>query len=379
LEATITGPDAAVVGETAPFEIRVSNNGSQPATGLVITNRFDPGLEHAQAASPIERDLPDLAPGATRRIAVQFRVTRPGTLCQTVEIAGAGEVRGSARHCLIATAQAGTGTPAPAGDGNANPAPGPINPQPSLSVVVHAPERRRVGQVAEFRIEATNTGNVALTNVKMTANFELSLEPAAATDGWKQSGGALFWTIDSLPPGRTMLREINFNCLQVSTKACVRASVESTEGISKAEEDCVEVLPAENAGTSEPPAASDQPGRLSLSVADQVDPVRVGGTTTYQVTLTNGAAEPDRNVVLVVAVPTELTLKKYAGPVQGRITDRKMIFDPIAELRKGETVTFSLEFTAQQAGTARLHTEVTSARQTQPIAADETTEVVAEE
>ena len=123
----------------------------------MITYRFDPGLEHAQAASQIERDLPDIATGATRRIAVQFRVTRPGTLCQTVEIAGSGGIRGSARHCLIATAQAGAGTSAPAGDGDANPAPGPINPQPSLSVVVQAPERRRVGQVAEFRIEATNT------------------------------------------------------------------------------------------------------------------------------------------------------------------------------------------------------------------------------
>jgi hypothetical protein len=227
-------------------------------------------------------------------------------------------------------------------------------------------------------MEVTNTGNVPLTNLRLTAEFEQSLEPGQATAEWKQSGSSLYWTLESLPPGRKMLRQINFNCLQIVEQGCVQVNVRSAEGVTKDEQGCVEIQAAEE-GTPPATGGAGADGRLSLSVADQVDPVAVGADTTHQVTITNGTNQPERNVTLRLVIPAELTLKEIAGPVQGGLTPTGFNFTPIAELRNGETVTFTLKFTARSAGTARLRTEVTSARQTQPISADETTEVVGAE
>ena len=108
LELTITGPQKAAVGSDVTFEIAVRNAGKIAAKDLLIVDRFDAGLEHEAAVSPIERDLKDLQPGESQRLGVAFRVTRPGQLVQRVEITRQGKSVLATRSSLIATGPAAT-------------------------------------------------------------------------------------------------------------------------------------------------------------------------------------------------------------------------------------------------------------------------------
>ena len=64
VDVEIQGPKQATVGDEVTFTVVVTNRGASPTGRLLIKDRFDAGLEHAVAQSPIERDLGDpIAPG----------------------------------------------------------------------------------------------------------------------------------------------------------------------------------------------------------------------------------------------------------------------------------------------------------------------------
>jgi len=100
LELKIDGPAKAAIDSKVTFELVVKNVGKISARGLLVVDHFDQGLEHAVGQSPIERPLPDLAPGESQRMGLTFRVTRSGRLAHSVEITSGEKVVASARSSV---------------------------------------------------------------------------------------------------------------------------------------------------------------------------------------------------------------------------------------------------------------------------------------
>jgi hypothetical protein len=253
-----------------------------------------------------------------------------------------------------------------------------------MTVTKTGPARRRVGETAEFIIEVTNTSAVPLTNLKIADNYELSLEPTEATEGFVAAGsGSINWTVDELLPGKSIRRQINCRCTQAVAQACNRVTVTAEPALTMADEACLEVIAGEGGAAADAPDRAETrpnpaaPGKLSLSVADLTDPVKVDSETTYQILLKNESSSSDRNVVLTVRVPPEMTLRVLGGPVKAKVlSDRSVKFDPIAELRAGESINFDVTLKARTAGSAVLQAEATSQRQTEPVKDEETTQVI---
>jgi len=391
LELNIVGPPSAEVGQEVKFEVQLTNRGDIPATELVIRDAFDVGLEHAASASPIERSLTDLAPGATRRIAVTFRVTRPGELCQNVEVRGQGGLQASTRACITVTQPP---IVPPATPPLIPPAGAPIVPKgeepaargPTISVRVTGPSLRKVGESAEFVIDVKNIGDVPLTNVRVADSSEPALETSQATGGWVKAEGVLAWRFDSIAPGKTKRLRVICRCAKESVRACNRATVTADPGLTMADEACVQIVgeaaappPADDA--SPPPAAApaSKAGALTLSVADSADPVTVGGETIYQIVLTNDSDQPDRSVIMTATVPPGMKLLEMKGPgrpVVATIRGRELQFTTIAEMRAREAINFSVSVRAEQAGAGRFTVSVTSERQRTPAGAEERTQII---
>ena len=110
-DVAIRGPAAAEVGTDASFTIEVTNRGDAAASGVVVSDRFDAGLQHEAATSPIQADLGQIGPRETRRIAVTFHVVAAGLLCQEVTVTGDAGLRGDARSCLNARDRAAVAPP----------------------------------------------------------------------------------------------------------------------------------------------------------------------------------------------------------------------------------------------------------------------------
>ena len=376
LEITVSGPAAAVVGSDAQFDIQVTNRSATPATGLLVTDRFDRGLQHAVSASPIERDLGNLPPGTTTRLAVTLRVIEPGELCQEIVVRGNGGVEASKRTCITATAA----SEPPATQPPLENQPPATEPQAGravkLSVQINGQSRRAVGESVRFTIDVTNPGPEPVDEIFIANNFETSLQPEQATEGSSWIASALGWKVDSLAAGKTIRREIVFKSLRESPQACNRVTVTGRGIEAVTEEACAEIVgePAESPA-AEPAGQAGQGAPISVSVAETADPVKVGGETTYQVLVENKSEQSQFDVTLSATFGDELKLEGLSSPVEGRVRPTGVQFPALRELRAGETATFEFRMKAVRAATARFKVEVNSRGQ-KSVNAEQSTEIL---
>lgn len=389
LDVRVTGPERATVGEQVVFEIVVTNAGDGTATGLVVRDVFDAGLKHAEAVSPIERSLgEDLAPGQSKTLGVEFQVVQPGRLCQTITISGDGGIQNSRQACLVA-AEAAKPQPVPQPQPQPvpkqpptqpEPQPGPkpqpkSEPQPSpgkvTARVAGPPGPLNVGQIAEFVVEVTNSGQQALSNVRVELLPDGAFEPVRASVGAQQEGAAVFWTIANLVPGAKEEFQLNCTCAQPAPSACLTARVTSQEGAEVRDQQCLAIR--------QPTVVA--PGTLRMTVADLSDPVPKGQGLTYVVSVTNVGDRADRNLTLRVVVPPELTAVRLqtTGPQGVQSIEGSIVrFNPAPNLLPGETIVYRVRVQTKQAGEVRLKAELTSQNVRDPLTVETTTKIIAE-
>jgi uncharacterized repeat protein (TIGR01451 family) len=386
LKVSVNAPPLAVVGSDVQFEIVVENRGTAAVTGLLVTDKFDEGLVHSSGSRAIERNLTDLQPGKTSRLAVNFRVGKAGELCQDVTVTAMGIAPVSTRSCVTAsesplppeaTPQPTEPAPTPAQPAQPEPqTPAPTLAAAQLTVVKRGPERRRVGESALFEIEVTNNTSKTFQNVEIADNHEVSLEPKSATGGseWL-SGNALGWKIAAIEPGRTIRREIELKCLRETPRACNRVTVTATDMDAVADDACLEIVADETAAPTAPVTPAGAP-TITVKAVETSDPIRINGQTSYQILLTNTGDGPAFDVEVAIQFDEALQLLQHGGPTRGSAMAGAVRYPAIRELRAGETQTFDLRFKGVQAGTGKVRVEVTSRGQAQPITAEQTTEVL---
>lgn len=374
LELTMLGPQpgAIYVGDEIDFKVVVANRGQAPATGLSILDRFDPGLEHAAAKSPIERDLDPLQPGQSHAIGLKFRAARAGQLCHNVEIHGPGGILATGRGC--ATVQARAGQPS----GTPDIAPG----KPSLRVWKELPQTAKVGEVVQCYIYVSNNGTVPLTDVQVVERFDANLTAIQASSGFDKSVPyQMSWKLPTLQPATTQKLQIDYKCAAVAARACSKVTVSSTQGASGDAETCLQINPNVSQAVT-PPISTSTGGRLKVSVSDDYDPVTAGRRLNYAITVKNESFESDRDLVLTVAVPPELVPRQTGniGPISnvtGKVAGQEIRFDTLAEIRGNETLTYQVCVDAVRPGTAVLKVSLTSKNSPAPITATAETTVQA--
>jgi uncharacterized repeat protein (TIGR01451 family) len=400
LKVSILGPPTAEIGGQVTYTIDIANQSDATLTHVVVSDRFDPGLEHAVATGgAIERDLQDeIPPRQSRQLAVTFQVVQSGQLCQDVTITADGGLRGEAHTCLtVPNRQAPAAAPpvAPPASPPANPpattppqlppatvppsTPNPpVTPQAAGKLTVQAtgPDRRKLGEVAQFVITLTNQGSEALTNVVVADNLETSLDVFEASPGSKPRSGALIWTLDSLAPGATKTLKLNCHCVKEATKACNRVTVTADGDVTAGDEACLEIYATD--ATLAPTPAAAAAANLTVAIAEQSDPIRVGGDTSYQIVVKNAGSTPQQQVVVSVKISEELRLINITTSPVGATASfpRQVRFKPVAEIRPGESITFDLQIQADSAGTGTVQTEVTAPGLAQPVTATASTQIL---
>ncbi len=390
LDVRIAGPDRAYVGDTVTFEIVITNRGSTTATGIVIKDRYDPGLVHEpgpmreRLQSPIKRLLPeDLPPGQSRRIGVEFQVTTAGRLCQSIEVTGNGGIVASTEACLTATERAGMGapppatTPAPVAPGPT--APGPTTPGPMtsagatgrVSLRVTGPQTASVGTDVDFYIEVANEGFQPLTNLKVLSDFDIALDPKGASEkvaGYE--GDALYWTIASLSPGQRKTYQVRCTCTKEAPRACQRVKVTAAEASPATQEACLAIRAA---------GASTTAG-LSITVGTLYGSITEGKQLTYVIRVTNTGKTDDGQVVVKVIVPPEMipSLLETYGPTRANTQGQIIEFLPVDKLAVGDAnaLTYRVRVQAKRAGDVLLKAEATSRAQRQPVLGEAKTTII---
>jgi uncharacterized repeat protein (TIGR01451 family) len=153
--ADLTDPAELTVGRTVTYIFDVTNTGNQTLTDVTISEGAFSGAGELSAIDCPAEGVATLAPGQT--------VTCTATYVVTQADVDAGQISNTATA---------TGTP-PSGDPVDSPPSTvevPADPQPALEVVKTADVERitAAGQTVTYSFEVTNTGNVTITDPRVT-------------------------------------------------------------------------------------------------------------------------------------------------------------------------------------------------------------------
>ncbi len=365
LELNVTGPQTARMLEDIDFDVQITNRGNAIATGLGISDRFDAGLQHANLKnpdgidrSPIVRSLGDIKPGETQNYTLHFRMIKPGNQCHTVEVTGPNGLRESKTACVMVAAEQQPPE------------------QPALSVNMTSPQQNyRVGDRVLFTIEVANTGNaIPAHDVKMVASFEQGLQVEKGDRDvpvQRTADGGVVYTVDSIAPNEKVVRHVECICAVASQRSCGSVIVSDQSGLKVKDERCLQIVQAAAGAARQP--------NLRIQIRPVTNPVRIGGEAVFRITVINTGTASEKQVRISVTAPDSLTYVGSTGAVREANNDGPNVqFQPIQDLRAGESFPLDLRFKTYRAGPAEVTAQATNPSLDIPLTDRATVNIFAE-
>ncbi len=325
------GPEEVCPGDCVEYVITVTNRGSCTAEDVVITDQVPDGLEHSSCLRTLTFKLGCLEPCQTKRINVTFTAVKRGKVCNTAVVTACNADSVSCQWCTNVCKEC-------------------------IELHKTGMKEQQIGKNADYQITVINPGDKPLTEVTVTDNAP-SATSIVAANGATINGNQAVWRLKELKPGE----KVNFNLtLTTCTPGCFtnRVSVTNCQGCCASDE-----------------FTTRWKGRpaLNVQICDTEDPLCVGETTSYLITVVNQGSERDSNVSVTVNFPKEIVPVSATGDSQGTVSGQTVTFTPLADLGPRTTARFRVDAKAVASGDARINVNVTSDSIKTPITQQEST------
>ncbi|MBA4188487.1 MAG: hypothetical protein C0467_10820 [Planctomycetaceae bacterium] len=357
LQMLVEGPASAIAGESIPFKVAVTNSGAVAVDNVTVWARYDEGLRYAAPANPVELSAGTIAPGQTKTLDLPLTAAKSG------------------RYGVRATATA---------DGSLTATGEPVAvdvQRAELVLAATGPRLVYLNQDFEWNVTVRNTGDAAVSNVVVRASLPTDVK-IKAVEGAKVGAGSVEWTVPEMRAGEQRTYRIPATATRLTDRATLTASVlaDATSG-AKTVGDPVGSKAESSVAIIGTPA-------VSLVLTAPAGLVEVGKRATFTIKVKNEGTVSARKIELTGFVPPELRPVRGTGavlgipngpaPLLGRIEGTgRVVFPPMEELRPGETVTFTVDVDAVQAGDARFRVEVAASHLTSPLKEEQAARVTA--
>jgi hypothetical protein len=332
------------VGGPATFDVVVRNNGTETITGVLVNVEFDEAFVFpGRAEKRLKKDLGQLLPGQSREMRLTLTSDQLGKhLCRfSITAEGIAAIKREVPVEFI---------------------------DPKLQVELVGPARRTVGSRAEFTVKIANTSDKAIDDLRVTLQHDAALTPHLATGGFQREKHFLRWSLGRLEAGAGLQVQAEFDCRHLSEQACVTAEARSTELSTDPVESCLTVVAV--------------PGLLDLRVSDRTDPVKVGESAEFEITVQNLGLQAVSEVHIDVQTSEHLR----AGTHTAKIGDREIKLTTNQRdgalrlvlqdsLPPDATLQIALQATALQPGDAELRVIATPGTDGTPAESSEFTSI----
>lgn len=325
------GPEEVCPGAPVAYTITVSNKGTCTAESVVVTDNVPDGLEHCSGLKTLTFNLGNLEPCQVKKVNVSFTAVKRGKVCNTAVVSACNANSTSCQCCTNVYKQ-------------------------GVEIVKTGPKEQMLGKNADYQITVTNPGDKVLTNVVVTDNAPATTSIVAA-NGAAINGNQAVWKLKELKPGEKVSFGIT---LTVCTPGCFtnKVSVNTCQG-------CCASAEFLTRWKGHP--------ALTACLCDNADPICIGESTVYTLTVVNQGVESDSNVATVFRFPKEISPVSASGDTKATISGDTVTFAPYANLRPRQTLTFKVEAEAKASGDARVSAEVSSDFIKKPIVQQEST------
>jgi uncharacterized repeat protein (TIGR01451 family) len=343
LKVTHNGPDTSLVGAPVAYQITVQNEGTGPATNVMLKAAFGGGLEYADGQTKAETSVGTLAAGESRTVILPAHVKRIGDAKMTVTAFGDGGLVAPAERSLKVH-------------------------DPRMTLKLTGPAHGYVGQPAQWDLKVCNVGDEPLTQATISDILPPGLVFVEATEGGRLQGRQVVWNIASLAPNEQKQLRLTTTSPRPTPQTTVTATATaraSGDGPSAAD---VRVKSDATINVLGLPS-------YKMTVEDRDDPVSVGGRTAYRIQVTNTGSLPGDHVQVTATIPAQMRVLTAYGPTAYRVDGGRILFAPLASLSPGQMLTYIVEVGALKAGEARFRAELTTGTMREPLVKEESTNV----
>ena len=330
------GPTQALLSETLRYQLTLTNTGNAELSNLLVTDLLPAGLEHTSRKDRLSWIVGTLAPGQTQTVEYQVVAKKMGRLCNKVIATAAGGLREEMESCVTVG-------------------------EMKLGLTMTGPLRHYINVPATYQLTVSNPGTLPLSHVVIHNPLPAETTLVGASDAGQVLDNQVQWLIGTLPPAESRTVEIRLRALMPG-RICNRAMATAERGLTEHAEACTDFTGA--------PA-------LTLAVKHTVDPVPIGGETSYCITVRNPGTKPVTQVQIVATVPEQMTVIGAGGASDNRKEGQKIIYAPLT-LPPGGEACYRVDVKALRPGDVRFKVEITADQLTAgPVLQEESTTIFA--
>jgi len=325
------GPDQVCPGDPVQYVITVGNKGSCAAEDVVVTDNVPDGLEHSSCLRTLTFKLGTLQPCETKKVNVCFTAVKRGKVCNTAVVTACNADTTSCQWCTCVCCC-------------------------DVELTKVGPKEQQIGKNADYQINVVNTGDITLTEVTVT-DVAPSSTSIVAANGATICGNQAVWKMKELKPGE----KVSFT---ITLTTCVPGCFTNRVSLTNCQ-DCNRCAEFTTRWKGRP--------ALNVCITDSDDPICIGDTTSYTISVVNQGSEADSNVVVTVRFPKEVTPVAAVGDANGTVSGQVVTFAPVANLSPRQTLRYRVDARAKESGDARIVVEVSSDSIKTPIMQQEST------
>ncbi len=317
LRVALSAPSEVTACDPIPVKLTVTNTGTGTVRNARVVGTLPEGLR-AQGQRAFSFDAGALGAGQTREFLLSAQALETGSYTMNATA--------SAEPSLKAEAAAAT----------------TVVTKPALSLTMEGQSKRYFGAPVCFDLTLKNTGDASAKGTTVEVPIPAGSQFVSASNGGRASATSVVWTFGSLDPKANKTFSVCFNPSGIGSVAAT-ASAKAT---------CADATAAR--------AATDVEGipAVLLEVIDVNDPVLVGETTEYLITVTNQGSKTDTNIKIVCALGDESTYVRASGATSGSLNGKTITFAPLASLAPKAKAEWRVVVKAAKSGDVRFGVEM---------------------
>ncbi len=324
LELALDGPSEAEFGVANSYRLHIRNPGTASAKNVKVKLG-------AASFGASETQIDEILPGEQQSIDVELTFNERGAISIDAEAMSA-ELKSSASINVLVK-------------------------QALVTAAITGSDRVYHGSPSTYEVRIQNAGDMDSKVVRAELAIPEGAEVLTKPDGASVMGHLLTWEVPKIKAGESVAFPVELN---LWTAGEHRLALACKSDNSK---------PSVSTISTVVEAIAD----LKMVINDPVAPAPVGGTVTYEMSITNRGSRAASNVVAVAQFSDGIEPTSADG-AQHRIVTGQVIFEPIARIEAGETKVLRVQARASSEGTHRFRAEVRSDESDMRLVQEETTQ-----
>ncbi|MBI1372214.1 MAG: DUF11 domain-containing protein [Phycisphaera sp.] len=321
-------PSEALLCDTIPIKLTVTNNGTGIAKDVKITDNLPAGLMYTDGKQNMTINAGDLKGGESRTYDLVAKASKTGKFDNK-----ASAVSGSLSDDAAASITIR---------------------QPVFAISQESPEKVFLGRTITYCVDLSNKGDATAADTVLVAQLPAGATFVSATEGGTYANGQVTWNVGALAA-----KGAKKGCVTIKPSAMGDYKVTSF----------VKGKCAESAQAMSSTKVIGIPAIL-LEVIDVEDPIEVGKGVDYVITVTNQGSAVGNNITIVAEMEDSMEYVSSSGATKGSVAGKTITFAPLPTLAPQQKASWKVNIKAVKAGDVRFKVKMTSDELTRSV--DET-------